>query len=120
MKLIEDDKEPPSQFYDQPELSLDQVFYWDAFNDLSSERAIGMGIGPIPYSAVRNYAAEFNIVDRDEFDYFYGIMKAMDTEYLTIVNSTEKKETTMVPVSDVAEQHRLFERLKARAGVAKR
>lgn len=117
MKLIEEGKEPSPQFYEQPELSAVESFYWDAFFHLSTERAIGMGLGPIPYSSVRNYAAELGIIGRDEFDYFLGIITALDHEYLALSNTSEKKDE-MVPITDIEEQHRMFARLKARANNA--
>jgi hypothetical protein len=116
---VEDGKEPSPQFYEQPELSDDQFFYWTAFHQLTSDRQVGMGLGPIPYSAIRRYADEYDIVGRDEFQYFCGIIQAMDTEYLSIVNSTDKTKE-MVPVSDVEGQHRVFARLSERAKSAKR
>jgi hypothetical protein len=75
-----------------------------------------MGIGPIPYSAMRAYALEYNIRSRDEFDYFVRILQAMDVTYLKHANSTDRsRDKEMVPVTDVDEQHRLFKRLAARA-----
>jgi hypothetical protein len=113
--LVDEGKEPSPQLYEQPELKTEELFYWSAFQDLSSERALGTGVGPIPYSAIRRYADEFDIVGRDEFEYFLGILQAMDSEYLSIVNSTDRDKDTLVPISDVEGQHKLFARLKARA-----
>jgi hypothetical protein len=73
-----------------------------------------MGMGPIPYSAIRQYAIDFEIVGRDEFDYFLGILRAMDAEYLSVANAPDKS-TELVPISDVEEHHRMFRRLAARA-----
>lgn len=89
-------------------------FYWSAFNDLTTERQIGMGVGPIPYSSIRNYAADYRISGRDEFDYFLRLITAMDTKYLSIVNSSNR-EPELVPISDVEGQHRLFARIAERA-----
>ena len=74
-----------------------------------------MGIGPIPYSAIRLFADEYDIVSRDEFDFFLGIIRGLDAEYLTLINSTKDTKTEMVAISDIPEQHRMFARLKARA-----
>jgi hypothetical protein len=115
MKLVEDGKEPPSQLYEQPELSDVETYYWDAFHILGSERSIGLSLGPIPYSAIRFYAHECGIVSRDEFSFFLGIIQALDAEYMSLVNSTDKKKGEMVPISDIDEQHRMFARMKARA-----
>jgi hypothetical protein len=76
-----------------------------------------MGVGPIPYSAIRNYAEQYDICGRDEFDFFCGIIQGLDTEYLALINKPKDK-ADMVPVSDVAEQHLVFERLRARANNA--
>jgi hypothetical protein len=94
-----------------------EVFYWNAFNNLTSERSIGMGIGPIPYSAIRRYADDYDMRSRDEFDFFCGIIQGVDTEYLALINKPKDK-ADMVPVSDVAESHLVFERLRARANNA--
>jgi hypothetical protein len=74
-----------------------------------------MGLGPIPYSAIRSYADGQGVRSCDEFAYFYDIIRALDAEYLLLANSANKDETKMVPISDVDEQHRMFARLKARA-----
>lgn len=95
-------------------------FYWTAFNDLSTDRQIGMGVGPIPYSAIRSYATDYNIRSRDEFDYFLRLMMAMDTRYLQSANASNKNEPEMVPVTDIEEQHRMFARMAARAKNAKK
>lgn len=80
-----------------------------------------MGIGPIPYSAIRAYAADYNVRGRDEFDYFYRLLQAMDVKYLSRANAANKTEdVTLIPVDDAEEQHRLFNRLAARAKHAKK
>jgi len=77
-----------------------------------------MGLGPIPYSAIRSYADEHDIVSRDDFDYFFKIIQGMDSEYLAITNKAEKGDKDMISISDVEGQHAMFARLKARAGNA--
>jgi len=71
-------------------------------------------MGPIPYSSIRRYANEYEILSRDEFDFFHNILTSMDAEYLSMVNKTKDK-TEMVPISDVESQHLLFDRLRERA-----
>jgi hypothetical protein len=115
LKLVDDGKEAPQQLYQQPELTDVESYYLDVFYILSSERSIGMSLGPIPYSAIRSYADEHDIVNRDEFDYFFGILRVLDAEYISLANSSDKNKADMIPISEVDEQHRMFARLKARA-----
>jgi hypothetical protein len=57
--------------------------YWEAFNDLSTERnSGGMGIGPIPRSAMRQYADEELGLTRPERDAFMWIIRQLDIKYL--------------------------------------
>lgn len=119
MKLIDEGKEPPPQYYEQPELFEVARFYWDSFQDLSTERPIGMGLGPIPYSAIRRYGDEYGMVSRDEFDFFADIIQGMDTEFISMSNKIDKhKDNEMVSISDVQGQHLMFDRLKTRANSA--
>jgi hypothetical protein len=98
-----------------PEVLEGAAFYWAAFGELTSERSFGMGVGPIPYSAIRAYADEYDMRSRDEFTFFLGIIQALDSEYIALANKTDKDKTEMVPVDDIEQQHLLFDRLRARA-----
>lgn len=55
-----------------------------AFTDLSTERQIGMGPGPIPASAIEAWP-----VDAAERETFKACMRAMDHEYLTHYRTEE-------------------------------
>lgn len=48
-----------------PEM-LGVEWIWKAWNDLNSCRSLGMGVGPIPWSAVDRYAQAVGL-DGDEF-----------------------------------------------------
>ncbi len=74
-----------------------------------------MGIGPIPRSQIRNYATEHGILSRDEFEYFYRILRAMDDEYVTLAN-TREEQTTHIPIENVEATRYIIER----AGRAKK
>lgn len=58
------------------------VVHWNAFWELSTERQIGMGLGPIPWTAIVAYARELRFDDDDERERFRGLIRAMDGEYL--------------------------------------
>ena len=55
--------------------------YLDAFWELSSERQLGFGAGPIPGSAIVAHAGRAGMAD-DEADLFRRVIRAMDAVYL--------------------------------------
>lgn len=52
-----------------------------AFNDLSTERPIGMSVGRIPWSRIIAYAERY-CLERDVTEAFVDIMMTMDVAYL--------------------------------------
>lgn len=57
-------------------------FYYDAFRELGTARQFGMGIGPIPFTAIADYFRVYSI-DGD-FDEFSHIIRCMDNVYLQL------------------------------------
>lgn len=82
-----------------------------------------MGVGPIPRSAIKAYADEFDI-DGDDFDKFCRIIRAVDIEYVKLVNASSKAgdEMTALTVSadDAEGVKAVMDRLSTRAANAKR
>lgn len=68
-------------------LGLD--FYYSAFWDLASDRNMGFGVGPIPWSSMIKYCEVYNIWE-DEQNRFITLVKGMDLVYLDIANSSKK------------------------------
>lgn len=62
-------------------------FYFDAFQDLSTCRSIGMGPGPIPFTAIVQYSTLYEIEDRDDFIY---LIRIMDNAFLELVSEKTK------------------------------
>lgn len=54
--------------------------FWNAFRELSTERQIGMGIGPIPWSSINRYAQYHPFVDASVLK---EVIRAMDGVYLS-------------------------------------
>lgn len=120
---IEQGKEPPEEYYNQPDIPPHLGFIWLAFFDLSTERQIGMGVGPIPRSKIREYARELGIDDNSEsFDRFTRIIHALDDEYVRRANEPSKKKNEPVEIraDDVHGMKRLFANLGAHQKSAKR
>lgn len=82
-----------------------------------------MGIGPIPRSAIRAYADEFAITG-DAFEQFERIIRAVDAEWLSRVNSLKDKgkpeKGTSAPVDDVEGTKAVMMRLAQRHNANKR
>ncbi len=57
------------------------MFYLKAFYDLSTCRSSGMGVGPIPWSAMIAYAEWYGL-DRDVTEAFVDIIREMDSAYI--------------------------------------
>lgn len=62
-------------------------FYIDAFHELSTCRISGMGLSPIPFTAISHYATIYDIEDFEEFLY---IIRVMDTAFLNINRRKQK------------------------------
>ena len=83
----------PQSYLDRPELNILEIGYWQAFNELSSSRQSGMGLGFIPYSEISAYLDEHHILDYEErFEWRY-LITAIDTEFITIKNAEHERKT---------------------------
>jgi len=78
---IERGVEPPSFLKPEPLLLPGDQFYLDAFWDLSTCRQMGMGLGPIPWKDILEYA-QYKELDCDLVDMFFLTIRAMDRVYL--------------------------------------
>lgn len=64
-------------------------FYVDSFRELDSCRFIGMGSGPIPFTAILEYFKVYGVGDFEEFHY---IIRRMDNAFLTCQLAREKQK----------------------------
>lgn len=60
-------------------------FYIEAFNELATCRAVGMDMGPIPFTSIYEYSKIYDVGDFDEFLY---VIRKMDN----VVMSSKSKE----------------------------
>ena len=67
----------PEFIENKPTLDAALIFYWDSFNELSTERLVDGGA--IPHSANINYSQENRISD---FDSFLIIIRKLDNTIL--------------------------------------
>ena len=66
----------------QPELQSSDLFYWNAYWVLSTDRPPGGGVSSIPFLAVDRYAARYNVTGAD-FDDLLEVVLAMDSIFVT-------------------------------------
>lgn len=57
------------------------MFYWIAFWDLMSCRSVGMGEGPIPWTAVDAYSRRHSLEGQD-FEDLWHIIRRLDAHYM--------------------------------------
>ena len=84
-------KTPPQSLIEEPELSTDLQFFWDAFWRLSTDRPVGaVGTGPIPDRSVQDRADRLGMSE-DEAEWFTALIVAMDGLYLAWVGEQKPK-----------------------------
>lgn len=82
----------PKYIQEAPELLPGLEFFFEAFFELTGDRAVGMGVlGPIPYSSLRQYAV-WHGLEGEDIEEFIFMLRAMDREYLAY--NLEEQERT--------------------------
>ncbi len=112
-RMISEGRTVPDDFLNQPEIEIQNVFYWEAFWDLGSERQVGMGVGPIPNSAMQAFADREGL-GADQFEFFRGVIRAVDKDYLdrqVPKAPADVNQNEAVPVSDARGVSGLLRRL---------
>lgn len=71
-----------------PDLQELESAIWVAFWDLSSDRQIGMDIGPIPWHSIKAYADTFGMPS----DIFCRVVRAMDKFFMRRRKELQEKE----------------------------
>lgn len=80
--IKEEDTEPESAGFE---------FYFDAFDELSTARQVGMGLGPIPFTAIAEYFRMYEISAFESFDDFSFVIRRMDKVFLELNSADPKK-----------------------------
>lgn len=71
----------PDRIANRPNLIPGLELFYIAWFDLDAERAVGFGLGPIPRSAMVNYAQEYGFSLEQKEDLLY-LVREMDNDYL--------------------------------------
>lgn len=113
-RFIAAGRAPDESFFKRPELDALEMALHAAFYDLSTERQIGMAIGPIPRSKMRAYASSELQLSADEADWFCGVLSRIDGQYLSMIRPKNKDEPKMrdsAPPNDPAGTRRILKNL---------
>ena len=71
----------PDSIANKPGITAGLDIYWQAFTDLNTSRELGMAEGPIPWTAVDQWATRHHIVG-EEFDRLVLVLRGIDAAYL--------------------------------------
>lgn len=77
--------------------------WYDDFWRLSTERQIGMGVGPIPASAIDRHVAGWGYEDAELFEF---CIRRMDGVYLMRQNSSEEPQAPEAGATSAREAFR--------------
>lgn len=100
LKQHESGREPPHQFYERPEIPNHLRTYWDAFDDLSTERQNGMGIGYIPHSKIKQYVSDDMGLCGEAHGFAVDLLREVDRRYVAMVSEAINKKPNEVNPQD--------------------
>jgi len=79
-------------YWNPPPTDQTDGFFLGAFWELSSCRSIGMSIGPIPWTAIKDYGHHHQL-EPDVLNAFIQITRALDARYLKwVADETPKPD----------------------------
>lgn len=82
----------PSAIANAPQLFDGLELYYLAFIDLSTDRGIGFGEGPIPWTSIDRYCARLGLEGEERED-FHHYVRAMDKTFLAFRAKKSKDES---------------------------
>lgn len=72
-----------------PVISREAMWFWTAFGHLGGDRNSGMGLAPIPFTAMRAYADEYRLRGHER-EAFFEIIRTVDSEYIAMTEAKRK------------------------------
>ncbi|QBZ71727.1 hypothetical protein [Pseudomonas phage KP1] len=82
----------PDRIANAPELELGLHLYLQAFFDLDSERTHAVGLTPIPWTSISEYARVFEFDEEQTEDLFFFVRK-LDSEHMKKLEAKEKAKS---------------------------
>ena len=115
--MAERGRNAPDGFYDRPEVEPHLTWLWDAFWELGTERQLGMTVGPIPGSKIREYLRDELELHGTEYDRARTIIRRADDAWCGMLNARKGDEprlTDQAKATDVEGVKRVMRRLDKR------
>lgn len=82
--LLEVYGELPEKWRNIPEPDPQYQWVFSAFFDLSTCRQVGMGVGPIPWTAIQQYVTTY-FLDDDQAYFLKRVVYGLDKVYLRLL-----------------------------------
>lgn len=79
----------PEFLKNSPRLQPGLELHYRAFWELTSCRQYGMGVGPIPWTAIKEWCEVNYTLDEPDFEYFSAVLRGLDAIYMKWVNVTK-------------------------------
>lgn len=86
-QMIRDGIELPDHLKNAPSLLVGLELFYNAFQELTTCRQLGMSLGPIPWTAIDVYCIRYSLEGDQRDDVFFHV-ENLDDEYR---NEVEKK-----------------------------
>ena len=115
--MAERGRDAPAAFYDRPEVEPHLQWLWSAFWELSTERQLGMAVGPIPGSKIREYLRDEMELAGAEYDRARAIIRRADDAWCGMLNARKGDEprlTDQAKATDSEGVKRVMRRLDKR------
>jgi len=93
--MAERGRDAPDAFYDRPEIAPHLNWLWAAFWELGTERQLGMTVGPIPGSKIREYLRDEMELTGAEYDRAQAIIRRADDAYCGMLNARKGDEPVL-------------------------
>lgn len=81
----------PDKIANFPDLNPGLDYYLEVYLDLCSDKDVGFGEGPIPWTSLDKYARRYNI-EGEEFERLVQLIRIVDSELLKTKQKKAKRE----------------------------
>lgn len=78
----------PERILNKPQLHKGLTLFLEAFYELSSDRQTGLGVGYIPFTAIKSYADEYGFEGEQREDLFYFV-REIDKAIVKLLKSSK-------------------------------
>jgi len=116
--MAERGREAPAGFYDRPEIEPHLTWLWNAFWELGTERQLGMSIGPIPGSKIRDYLRDELDLYGPEYDRAKAVIRKADDAWCGMLNRRKEDEPKLADQAKATDSEGV-KRVMQRLGKAK-